>query len=409
MIATWTWLAGIAAVLAAVLLATKPRTPAVRRIADLLLLVAAGGVLAGVAGGAAWRPEALARSAAHGAAQPPIEHMVASALLGLAALAALPSLLAMASSRPGLAVRTVLVGCLVALAAVTLAVFARLQYGPSLATLALAGLALGAALWLVLSPAGVPAFRARALLVAACALTAGAGALALSGAAATKVAFLEGDHHALLGQDVAYAGAHAAGADARVLDITVPDGHAHRTLHPVLRSGRAGRLEGHAAAAPFAGVVVTPLALRERAVSPHTIQWLARGESLEVSGVALRFQGFRMDMSQGMRVFADLDVEHAGIHATFSPGVKATPQGEEPFAVDVPGVGAISVAKIDADNGRVGLIVPGAAPPPARTEVLLDVRLRPMLRLAWAAVALAALALVWSFAAGSRPRSAAAV
>jgi hypothetical protein len=397
----WTMFAAVAAGLAA-LLRFVPRVPALRRLADVLLLLAMAAALAAVAFASAWHPEALAHAAASGPPRPPVQALVACGLVSFAALLSLGSLAAMWPRRSGEAVRIGLAGTLAALAVVSVAQFAKLEHGPTLTSLAVASLAAGASLWLLLRRPEAAGARTRALFVAAVAVTAGAATLALSGAAASRVAFSEGESQALLGQQVTYRGSRAAARDARALDVVIASGPRQQALHPVLRSTATGRLEGRAAAAPFSGPVVTPLALRELPASPHALRWLAKGDSLSVGGVVVRFERFRMDMGHGMRVYADLDVEHAGIHATFSPGMMATAEGEESFAVTIPGVGPVSVGKIDADHGRVGLVVPGAAPEPARTQVLLDVRLRPMLPLAWAAAALALLAFLASLRGGRR-------
>ena len=59
-------------------------------------------------------------------------------------------------------------------------------------------------------------------------------------------------------------------------------------------------------------------------------------------------------------------------------------------------VGPIAIAGIDADNGRVALMLAGSAPKISHVA-LIDIRLRPALPVAWGAAVLAFVGLLLAF------------
>src|SRR5262245_14700022 len=132
-------------------------------------------------------------------------------------------------------------------------------------------------------------------------------------------------------------------------------------------------------------------------------QWLERGSALAVGSARVTFTGFRMESHEDLIVYADLSVEHDGRVETVSPGLRAGPGGSVPIEAEIPGVGAVHPARIDADRGRVALVLPQGKP---TTVAILEFSTKPWVNLVWIG---ALLALVGTALAGIRralePRS----
>jgi cytochrome c-type biogenesis protein CcmF len=139
------------------------------------------------------------------------------------------------------------------------------------------------------------------------------------------------------------------------------------------------------------------LETQEGPAAPSEPVWLQKGvESLQ-AGVGYTFTGFRMESHEEMRVFADIRVRKDGATAVVSPGMQAGPQGTRPINARVDGLGELHVARIDADRGRVAVVLPaGAAPPPA---AVVELSTHPFVNLVWIG---ALLTLVGSALAGLR-------
>lgn len=116
--------------------------------------------------------------------------------------------------------------------------------------------------------------------------------------------------------------------------------------------------------------------------------------------------GFRFVPGDTIRMYADLDVTTATGTERVSPGVYASSKGEIPFAAQATGFGPIALAGIDADRGRVGLMLPALSDAPVMRTASVDLRMRPALPVAWAGAVLALLAFVFSVLAPgtARPR-----
>jgi len=124
--------------------------------------------------------------------------------------------------------------------------------------------------------------------------------------------------------------------------------------------------------------------------------WLAKGvESLQ-GGVGYTFVGFRMTSHQDMQVFADIQVRRGDDTRIVSPGMSAGPTGSRPLDAWIPDLGPLHVAKIDADRGRVALLIPGAATP---AVAVVELSTHPFVNLIWIG---ALLALIGSAMAGIR-------
>jgi hypothetical protein len=126
----------------------------------------------------------------------------------------------------------------------------------------------------------------------------------------------------------------------------------------------------------------------------HPVVWLGKGDSVAVGEVSLKFIKFRIEDHGGIHMYADIAVTHGGLSTTVSPVVHASSQGEEPIPVAVQGVGSILIAGMDADHGRVALLVPGAGEKPVAPADRFTLARRPGLELAWVGLGFALLALM---------------
>jgi cytochrome c-type biogenesis protein CcmF len=124
--------------------------------------------------------------------------------------------------------------------------------------------------------------------------------------------------------------------------------------------------------------------------------WLAKGVPTDRGGLTYTFTGFRMTSHQAMQVFADIEVRSERGTQVVSPGLEAGPQGSRPLDALLPDLGAFHVARIDADRGRVAVVLPGGA---AAKAVVVELSTHPFVNLVWIG---ALLALIGSALAGLR-------
>jgi hypothetical protein len=386
---TWTC-TGLAALL---FLAGIPesRRP-VRTFGGLLALLAAVALTIALA-----HPQFLpARSAAVHADGSTEDPRVLSALLvsALALVALLPAWRSLRLPAMG-AVGLALPGIVFAGLFGAVASFARLQQ-----PLALAGIALG-------TFAGVTALvlaaRARghaplALQAFATAVLAVAGMLSLHGARLGSVSLAEGAALDTLGRRIQFAGVDAPAADRRVLRVVLYGVRDSLLLRPELLGSVGRNVQSVADAGLLSGPIVVPIALEERRARPHDLQWVDRTTPLQAGGATIRLAGFRFVPGDTIRMYADLDVTTAAGTRRVSPGVYASATGELPFSATAEGFGPIAVARIDADHGRVGLMLPQLSEGVVSRTAALDLRLRPGLPIAWAGLAFALVAFVFSLA-----------
>ena len=118
-------------------------------------------------------------------------------------------------------------------------------------------------------------------------------------------------------------------------------------------------------------------------------------ESLQ-GEVGYTFMGFRMTSHQDMQVFADIQVRRGGDTQVVSPGLSAGPQGTRPLDAMIPDLGTLHVARIDADRGRVAVLLPGATTP---ARAVVELSTHPFVNMVWIG---ALIALIGSAMAGLR-------
>ena len=123
---------------------------------------------------------------------------------------------------------------------------------------------------------------------------------------------------------------------------------------------------------------------------------LEKGVETMRGAVGYTFKGFRMSSHEDMQVFADIQVRRGDDLRVVSPGMSAGPQGTRPLDAWVPDLGPLHVVRIDADRGRVAVLLPGATTPAA---AVVELSTHPFVNLIWIG---ALLALIGSAMAGVR-------
>lgn len=370
-----------------------------------LLLLAGTGLLAASLAVPAWLPAAASNFQADGSLNDP--RVISAWLVALAALASfllgirslrIPALGLAAFWLPG-----VVIGGLVAVGGYT----AGLRSSSGIVGLFLGGLALGTAVQLAARRGVERSTAAMAMLAAGASLVVIAAMVSLHGARAPRLAVIEGTAIDTLGQHVAFVSTTAPHDSLRRMRFAVGSkkGKADSLTAEVL--GRTGpKTRAIAGGSLFNGPLVVPIALEEMKGNPHGLTWIKKGESVAVGSGSVTFKQFRFVMGEPIKLFADLAVTHGGRTDEVSPGMTASAKGEAPFPVTVDGFGQIAVAAVDADNGRVGLLLPGGLTSASAVRtVLFELRLRPLLPLAWAGAAVALIAFLLTLAAPEPKRA----
>lgn len=364
------------------------RSRAATLLADLALLLGAAAVLVAVADPAAWSNVLLLAPDSHAKVQPMDARIPSQLALVVAVFAAIPSLVGPGVGGPRW-IGVLLPGALAAAAVTASLSFIGLRDGLALGAAAAGAFGGGAALGgLVRSFGSAGGTRGRSLLTLAAATVAVATTLALFGLRSDPTPVAQDESTSAGGYGLAYRGLADTTRNPVQLLVELQQGMKLREYRPTLeRRGEAvvGRTVGEWLGGPVLGAT----AWNEEPTEAHPFAWLAKGDSLRVRDAVLTFRGFRSEKAEGVRFYADLDVARAGSVTRVSPGLSATSAGSTPFAAEIPGLGPVAVARMDADGGRVALMMAGLEAPPARSIATLRMQLRPGLELAWGALALA--------------------
>lgn len=383
-------LAAVAAVLFA-LPSTRRSVPA-RALAAFALALAAAGFAASLAV-ARWLPaEALLTHPDGSPGDPRLWTALALAAAALTSL--LPGMSASQTVRDRLGL--FVPGVVLAGLAGATGFIIGLRFPLAVAGLALGGFAVGAALRAALGARGDRAATGLAVLTLGTGLLVAGAVPTLHGAIASEVRLAEGSHADTLGVHLTYLRTDAPHDSLRRMSVAVGSGGRLDSMWVEL-SGSSDRDQRWVAAGRLlSGPVVVPLALAEQAGNPHGVTWLRKGESVESGGARIEFEKFRFEMGPPIRLYADLKVEVGGRVVEAHPGANADSTGSKPFADEVPGYGPISVAAFDADNGRVGLMLPVMSGSNLLRTLTVAVRLRPGLEIALAGCAVALVGMVLS-------------
>lgn len=376
------------------LLPSPDQRAGLKTFAHLALFLAAATFVVSLAHPALLPPSSIAMQA-NGSSQDP--RIVGAVALGLAAYLALlpliqslklPALGFVGSLLPGLAIGGV---------AVSLFYFMHVRSPLTWGGLLLAGLTLGQILGLLHRLTRLGGASGTLVLAAGCALLVGAGMLSLHGARAQEIQIIQGSALDTLGQHFVFKGTEEPQKGSRRLLIAMgPDS---TMLRPVMSGASSDSLVSRADAKLLGGPIIVPLALHEmRRKQPHGIAWIKKGETFDAGRARVKFLKYRIEMKDSVRVYADIEVSSDGATELLSPGWTAHDKGEVPFAATSSAMGPISVAGMDADNGRVALMFSSVEPPAAHVA-LVDIRLRPALELAWLASLVALVGLLLSLVA----------
>jgi len=280
-----------------------------------------------------------------------------------------------------------------------------------LAGLAVAGFGIGTAFAVSLRGSRSRALALRAGQVLGTSLLVGGSLLSLHGARAERLQLPEGGAVDTLGYHLVFREALAPSPAVRRLRFALSSGRSSADLRPEL-VGTGATLVGTGATGVrsrpdgglFDGPVLVPVALRELRSNPHPVTWLRKGEPFDTPGGALTFVGFRQTKdASGLRILADIRVKRGDSTETVSPGMIASAGGSQPFAVTARGLGPIALARIDADGGRVAVLLSSQSRAATTKVALVALRLRPGLPLAWVGAALALVTTLFALGGRARP------
>jgi hypothetical protein len=255
--------------------------------------------------------------------------------------------------------------------------------------IALGGFVMATAISVALRARRQPGAPAAMLLAFGVGAFVAAGMISLHGARTGALSVAEGAAVDTLGQRLQITRVDAPTPALRVLHVVLYGGRDSLQLRPQLRGAPGRDVLSVADANLFSGPVVVPIQLEERRARAHEIQWVDRTTPLHAGDATIALKGFRFVKGDTIRMYADLDVTTPAGRQAVSPGVFATRQGESPFAAEAAGFGPIAVVRIDADHGRVGLVLPRLSSNDVARIADVDLRLRPALPFAWAGAALA--------------------
>lgn len=371
-------------------------------LASLLLFVASA-LLAGSAALPGWLPRESASLTSDGAFADP--RIVTSCVLAIAALASLlggiRALRAPALALVGFWAQGIVLGGLAA----TAAYMAGLRSSAGLAGIGLGGLLFGAALALASRRRDDRATIAIATMSVGVSIVIVAALVSVHGARASRIAITEGSSVDTLGHQLKFVSTTAPHDSLRVMRLVLAPAKGAAESLTVSVLGRTGpKTSTTAGGGAFTGPIVVPMALEELQSNPHGIVWIKKGESMKTAAGSVAFKAFRFQMGDPIKLFADLEVQHAGKTTLVSPGMTASDKGEAPLPATVEGFGPIAVAAVDADNGRVGLLLPsGATTPNIVRTALLELRTRPLLPGVWIGCGLALVGLLLFATAPSVP------
>jgi cytochrome c-type biogenesis protein CcmF len=127
-------------------------------------------------------------------------------------------------------------------------------------------------------------------------------------------------------------------------------------------------------------IYLSPVEILPGAVGEGEPVWLPKGEAVQAVGASWVFAGFRMESHETMRVFADIDVIRGDRTLRVSPGVWADSQGTRPLPVEVAGLGTVTLARVDADRERAGVLLPQAG---SAGLAVVDFSTKPLVNLVW--------------------------
>lgn len=392
---------GAAAIAAAfALFAGAERNRESRLTAAALYALCAAGLLAAVAVASLLPPGALAVRP-DGTTDDP--RALSALALGAAALAGLAPALRALRLPPMGVLATLLPGLALAGLVTAVSYFIGLRAPLALATLVLGATVLGGGLS-VFARVRWNGLGALALQLGAIGLLLVAGSLSSNGARASLLQLGEGAAVDTLGQHVSLGAVEAPNDSLRRIEFVLASGKGTSRVWTELRGRANTEMRATIGGGLFDGPLVVPMGLQETNPQAHGVVWMAKGDTVRSATSTVLFAGFRIVPGDTVKMFADLDVTTDGATERVSPGMYAMKQATTPFPARSAALGPVALGKIDADNGRVAVMLPAPAEGAGRVQrtAIFDLHLRPVLPLAWVGAGLAVLFFLLGLAAPER-------
>ena len=124
---------------------------------------------------------------------------------------------------------------------------------------------------------------------------------------------------------------------------------------------------------------LSPMEVQEHA-APSEPVWLAKGVETVSGGVGYTFAGFRMDTQSALTVHADIAVREGARVTRVSPALQVTANSRQPVDADLGDGKTVSIASIDADQGRVAVVLPASR---SHAVAFVDLSTKPFINLVW--------------------------
>ena len=201
-----------------------------------------------------------------------------------------------------------------------------------------------------------------------------------------RVQLTQGEPRASLGYQLTYTGMKDEGRRGTAADIKIERGSWSTNARPRMMKSPRGDGMMHTPAIDLShDIYVSPVEMGGTQAPEHAHAepvWLLKGEPATLGPASYVFRGFRMEHTgQQYVAYADVDVTVGGRTIRVAPGLKASAAGSEPISADVPGLGALVLARMDADRGRIAVLAPGGSA--AVQMVVVDMSTKPLVNLVW--------------------------
>jgi cytochrome c-type biogenesis protein CcmF len=203
-----------------------------------------------------------------------------------------------------------------------------------------------------------------------------------------RVQLTQGEPRESLGYRLTYTGMKDEGRRGQAADIKVERGSWSMNARPRMMESPRGDGMMHTPAIDLLhDIYVSPVEMgggtqQHEGHSHAEPVWLTKNEATTTGTVSYVFRGFRMEHTgQQYLAYADVDVTVGGQTTRVSPGLKASAAGSEPFGAEVPGLGMLTLARMDADRGRIAVMLPES--PEAAAVVTIDMSTKPLVNLVW--------------------------
>jgi cytochrome c-type biogenesis protein CcmF len=195
-----------------------------------------------------------------------------------------------------------------------------------------------------------------------------------------RLQLAQGEPAPALGYTLTYQGERIETGGQRVLSIRLERPGFAIDAHPrLLRSPQGDGDIRKPAMARHGELYLSPIEVEEQA-RPSEPVWLAKGQESVIGGTGYTFAGFRMEPGAELTVVADVMVR-AGDQVTHAtPALRVSAGGRHAQDADLGGGRMLSLAAIDADHGRVAVLLPASQ---ARAVALVDLSTKPLINMVW--------------------------